>query len=282
MKKKFDYNAYKKNIINIWNEVAPRYHKRFAQKDIGPFQSTSKLVEFAKIKPGDKVLDIACGTGAVTKKILKKVGLSGMVIGTDVSFNAIKIAKKWNVHKNNLDFLVADAEKTFFQKKFDIITCQYGLFFFPDASKVLMNLKKCLKKNGILAISVHGDKDNVPFFSTILEAIKKFIPDFIPPGTPTFDRFGNKQALRKVVSAAKFKKIKVKEYVFMYNIDSFSDFWNNYLRYIAKPVKEKLNTLSTTEMKKVKELARKNTLRYTNNGKIVFPWKVLILTASKT
>jgi len=218
----------------------------------------------------------------VTKKILNKVGTSGIVLGTDVSFNAIKIAKKWNANKNNLDFLVADAENTFFQKKFDVITCQYGIFFFPNASKVLKNLKKYLKKNGTIAISVHGDKDTVPFFSTILEAIKKYIPDFIPPGSPSFDRFGNKQALRKVVSSAKFKKIKVKEYVFTYEINSFSDFWGNYLRYIAKPIREKLNKLSKKEMKTVRELARKNTLKYTKNGKIVFPWKVLILTASNT
>ena len=115
LKKKIDHNSYKKNIQNIWDEVAPRYHKRFAKKDLGPFKGTSKLVEFAKIKRGDSVLDIACGTGAVTKKISNKVGASGIILGTDVSFNAIKIAKKWNSHKN-LDFLVADAENIFFQK----------------------------------------------------------------------------------------------------------------------------------------------------------------------
>ena len=141
MKKKFDSNSYKKNILNIWNEVAPRYHKRFAKKDIGPFKGSSKVVEFAKIKRADKVLDIACGTGALSKKISNKVGASGMVLGTDVSFNAIKIAKKWNSQKTNLDFLVADAENIFFQKKFDAITCQYGIFFFPNATKVLKNSK---------------------------------------------------------------------------------------------------------------------------------------------
>jgi len=282
MKKKFDSIIYKKNMLAIWNEVAPRYHKRFAQKDIGPFKSTAKLVKLAKIKSGDAVLDIACGTGAVTKKISNKVGKSGMVLGLDVSIIAIKIAKKWNVEKNNLDFLVSDAEHTFFAKKFDVITCQYGIFFFPNTLKVLKNLKKCLKKNGIIAISVHGDKDTVPFLTVILEAIKKFIPDFIPPENPDFDRFGNKQALRKIVSDADFKKIKVQEFVFKYAAGSFSEFWTNYLRYVAKPVKEKLNRLSKKEMKKVREQARQNSSQYAKNGKLIFPWKVLILTASNT
>ena len=131
MKPKFDSNAYKKKMIGVWNEVAPRYHKRFARKDTGPFRSSAKLVQLAKIKQGDDVLDIACGTGAVTKKISKIIGRTGRVIGTDVSLNAIKIAKKWNGNSHNLDFQVADAENLSFEKKFDAITCQYGIFFFP-------------------------------------------------------------------------------------------------------------------------------------------------------
>jgi len=279
--KKIDSITYKKNMLAIWNEVAPRYHKRFARKDIGPFKSTAKLVKLAKIKSGDMVLDIACGTGAVTKKISNKVGKSGMVLGLDVSLTAIKIAKKWS-DKNNLDFLVSDAEHTFFAKKFDAITCQYGIFFFPNTLKVLKNLKKCLKKNGIIAISVHGDKDTVPFFSVILQAVTKFIPNFIPLYSPDFDRFGNNQALRKIALGAGFKKIKVQEFVFKYAAGSFSEFWRNYLRYVAKPAKQKLNKLSKSKMKKVREQARQNSLQYTKNGKLVFPWKVLILTASNT
>lgn len=277
--KKINSNQYKKNILGIWNEVAPRYHKRFAQHDTGPFRSSAKLVKLAKIKPGDRVLDLACGTGAVTKKITSRVGTKGFVIGTDVSFNAIKIARKWNNHKNNLDFVVADAEKTIFEEKFDAITCQYGLFFFPNASKVLVNLKKSLKKNGTLAISVHGEKDSVPFFSIIMNAVLKYIPDFIPLGTPSFDRFGNKKSLTKVVKDAKFSKIQVNEFNFKYSPGTFSDFWCNYLRYVAKPAREKLNQISISEKRKIRELAKQNSLKFLKNGKLIFPWKVLILTA---
>ena len=281
MKPKFDSNAYKKRMIGVWNEVAPRYHKRFARKDTGPFRSSAKLVQLAKIKQGDDVLDIACGTGAVTKKISKMIGRTGRVIGTDVSLNAIKIAKKWNGISHNLDFLVADAENLSFENKFDAITCQYGIFFFPNALQVLKNLKKILKKNGTIAISVHGKGDSVPFFSVILDSVKKFIPDFIPPGTPDFDRFGNKAALKKLVSAAKYKKIKVTEFVFSYKQSSFSDYWCNYLRYVAKPARVKLKALSKAELLQVRGLAKLKAKPYMKNGLIVFPWKVLILTASK-
>ena len=64
---------YKQRIINIWNEVAPFYHNRWAKNEIGPFSVTNDLIKSARIKSGYTVLDLACGTGLVTKKILSKV-----------------------------------------------------------------------------------------------------------------------------------------------------------------------------------------------------------------
>ena len=279
MKKKFDENSYKKRLIAIWDEVAPRYHKRFAGKNAGPFKASAKLIDLAKIKRGDSVLDIACGTGALTKKISKKIGSKGFVVGTDASQNAIKIAKKWSGSNKNVDFFVGDAEKLFLDEKFDVITCQYGIFFFPNAPTVLKNLREHLKKNGTIAICVHGDKDTVPFFSVILDAVTKFIPDYVPPGTPNFDRYGNKKALQKLAKNTGFNSIKVCEFVFSYSPGTFSDYWENYLKYVAKPIRKKLDSLPKTKLKGIREIAKKNSMPFIKKGKIVFPWKILILTA---
>ena len=266
--------------MTIWNEVAPRYHKRWASVSEGPFQSTSKLVELVNISKGDSVLDVACGTGVVTKEIRKKVGSLGYVVGADTSTTAINIAKKWNDKKHNLDFLNIDAENFSFSKKFDIITCQYGLFFFPNASKALKNMKNSLKKSGKIGISVHGKREKVPFFSNILDSVIKFIPDYIPPGSPDLDRFGTKSALRKEISKAGFSKISVKEFVFHYSPGKFEDYWNNYMKYIAKPLKVKLNQLEYSKRKELKQMVKEKTSQYAiKNGNIVFPWQVLILTA---
>ena len=174
---KLNHTKYKQRNITIWNEVAPRYHKRWASVSQGPFASTSKLVHLLDIKKGDRVFDLACGTGVVTKKISKKIGKSGFVVGGDTSVAAIKIAKKWNDSFSNLDFVNVDAEHFNFSKKFDIITCQYALFFFPNAQKALRNMKKNLKKEGKIGITVHGAAEKVPFFSSIFDAVIEFIPD---------------------------------------------------------------------------------------------------------
>ena len=277
---KIIHSEYKQRNMKIWNEVAPRYHKRWASVNKGPFQSTKKLIELIKINKNNKVLDVACGTGVVTKEIQKKVGKLGYTIGIDTSTTAIKIAKKWNNKKKNLDFINIDAENFTFSKKFDIVTCQYALFFFPNAQKALKNMKKSLKKTGKIGISVHGSKNNVPFFSSILDSATKYIPDYVPPGTPNLDRFGTKSALRTEIKKAGFSKIVVKEFVFNYSPGKFEDYWKNYIKYIAKPLKEKLNALEYSNRKEFKKSVKEKTIQYTNkNGKITFPWQILILTA---
>ena len=277
---KIIHSEYKKRNMKIWNEVAPRYHKRWASVNKGPFQSTKKLIELIKINEKNLVLDVACGTGVVTKQIQKKVGKSGYVIGIDTSITAIKIAKKENNKNKNLDFLNADAENLSFSKKFDIVTCQYALFFFPNAQKALKNIKNNLKKSGIIGISVHGSKDNVPFFSSILDSTTKYIPDYIPPGTPDLDRFGTKSALKTEIRKAGFSNIVTKEFIFNYNPGKFEDYWKNYIKYIAKPLKKKLNELEYSKRKEFKNSVKEKTLQYTKrNGDIIFPWQVLILTA---
>ncbi len=277
---KLNHTKYKQRNITIWNEVAPRYHKRWASINQGPFQSTSKLIQLLDINKGDKVLDLACGTGVVTKKIRQKVGRSGYVLGGDTSVTAIKIAKKWNGSQSNLGFVNIDAENFNFSKPFDIITCQYALFFFPNAQKALKNIKKNLKKTGKIGITVHGAAKKVPFFSSILDAVTELIPDYFPPGSPDLDRFGTKSSLKGEVRKAGFSKITVKNFIFKFNPGTFEDYWRNYLRYVAKPLKEKLDALDRPKRKKLKNAVRENVKPYTlKNKTIEFPWEVLILTA---
>ncbi len=266
--------------MKIWNEVAPRYHKKWATDSKGPFQSTKKLVSSLEIKKGDHVLDVASGTGVVTKLLKQKVGKTGYVIGADTSTSAIKVAKKWNEKTKNLLFVNADAENFSFKEKFDVITCQYALFFFPNSQKALKNMKNSLKKDGKLGISVHGHPERVPYFDCIFEAVTQFIPNYIPPGTPDFDRFGTKKQLKNEIEKAGFSKIKVTDYDFPYSPGTFEQYWKNYLRYIAKPVREKLDKLKISQRKELKDMVRQNTEPYTKrDGTIKFPWEVLILTA---
>src|SRR5919198_1370491 len=91
----FDPVKYKISSIQNWNTVAPGYHSDWASKGRGPFRSTAELVNAAGIRPDDRVLDVACGTGAVSMQVARLLGPSGMLVGIDFSRGALEIAKSF-------------------------------------------------------------------------------------------------------------------------------------------------------------------------------------------
>ena len=144
---------------------------------------------------------------------------------------------------------------------------------------MLRKVRKFLKKDGRITVAVHGSKITAPYFSCISNAVLKFIPDFLPVGTPTVHRFGTKDLLRTEFEKAGFKKINVHEFNFQYKPGTFEDYWRYYFTNLTTPLKKKFKSLDSRQFVAMKKMAEKNTRRFTKNGKIIFPWKVLILTA---
>lgn len=271
---------YKRRNMQLWDEVAPRYHKRWASATRGPIQSAARLVEYAGIKRGDAVLDIACGTGAVTRRIARKVGASGSVIGADTSVGAMRIAQAQSRGARNVTFLNADAENVSFASKFDAITCQFALFYFPNAAAALKNMRRSLREGGTVGISVHGSRKRVPFFGAIFAAMTEFIPDYLPAGSPDLERYGTKKALRDEVKGAGFARVVVRDHDFRYSPGTFEDYWTDYTRYVPSTIKAKLAALGRGERARLKDMVRENTRPYTKRGGTIdFPWQVLILAA---
>ena len=275
MKPVFDPVQYKITTKANWNTVASEYHHNWANQKIGPFKSTTELVKIAEIKPDDKVLDVACGTGVVSKEISQFLGRKGMLVGIDLSRTALEIAKR-SVPLPNANFVEMDAENIGFNFKFDKITCQYGLMFFPDFGKVLKSIYKILNSNGKLVVAVHGLADDVPYFSIIMNPILKYVPDIRAEGTPTVHRFGNPDELKSELSKAGFSDITVTKHEFVYEPGTFEQYWEDYMRTTANIIRAKIESYGGNIMKKIKQDARKNALEYESNGKLVLPWTILI------
>lgn len=268
----------KKRCMDVWNEVAPRYHKKWAGPATGPFGCTQEMLHLVGIKPGNRVLDVACGTGAVTAELVKLVGNDGHIVGADMSKTALSIAKQNSVTSSNLDFINCDAETVKFTHTFDAVTCQFGVFFFPDAPAALLNLKSVIEDGGKLGIVVHGQ--NTPYYTCFIEEITRWIPDYVKPGMPALDRYSQITPLYDLVSDAGFKDIIVKDITYEFSPGDFMSYWDGYIQYIAKPYREKIESLSDAEKTKLQEAIRNRTIPYTKNNTITFPWQVLILAAT--
>ncbi len=275
MKPTFDPTQYKITAKANWNTVASEYHYNWADKKIGPFKSTGEIVKLANIRPDDKVLDVACGTGVVSKEISQFLGPKGLLVGIDLSRTALGIAKR-TISFQNSNFVEMDAENIGFNFKFDKVTCQYGLMFFPDSSKVLESIRKILNKDGMLVVAVHGLAEDVPYFSTIMKPILEHIPDIRPAGTPTVHRFGNPKDLESELSGAGFEYVTVTRYDYVYEPGTFEEYWEDYMHSTANSIRSKIQSHGQETMNKIKQGAQKNALRYEKNGNLVFPWTVLV------
>jgi ubiquinone/menaquinone biosynthesis C-methylase UbiE len=103
------------------------------------------------LKEGISVMDVGCGSGAITKGIAEKV-LPGKVTGIDSGETLIAQAKEHYASILNLEFKVADIHTFDTSERYDLITSARVLQWLPDPKEVLQKLKKFLKKDGMIAI----------------------------------------------------------------------------------------------------------------------------------
>lgn len=279
MADEYDPVKYKLSSMQNWNTVARGYHSDWASKNRGPFKSTSELVKAARIKSGDSVLDVACGTGAVSTKVVQIIGSSGMLVGIDFSRGALEIARS-SVPTGH--FLEMDAESIGLDMKFDKIVCQYALMFFPDPARVLRRLCSLLKNRGRFAIVVHGTPGRVPYFSTIMEPLLDHIPDIRPKGTPTVHRFGKAADLQGVIADAGFSHISIKEFTFYYDAGNFGKYWSDYMSTTAHSIRAEIEANGPKIVSAIRRAAKKKAQQYMTDGRLCFPWQVLIATAVLT
>lgn len=290
----FDPIQYKNNMRLNWNTVAPKYHEDWASSYIGPFKSTVELVKFGEINQNDIVLDLACGTGAVSNEIVKHLHDSSRddhvidrttLVGIDISRVALSIAKSSiSTHRISRPcFIEMDSENLGFRNdSFNKIVCQFGLMFFPNASYVIKQLNDILIRGGKLVISVHGTAEGVPYFSCIMNSILKHIPDIKPKGSPSVHTFGNQDDLYKVLENASFHNISIKKYIFMYEAGTFDEYWSDYMSSTANSIRSAIESKGAHLLSRIKEDSKVSADRFTDiNGILTFPWTVLIATAHK-
>ncbi len=147
----------KELIERIFDEAATAYNR------VGPdiyTQFAERLVERMTLAPDAHVLDIATGTGAVLLPVARRVGKEGRVVGTDISTSILGEAGSAMraTCLSHVELCKMDAEHLEFpDSSFDVITCAFGLFFFPDMEAALREMYRVCKPGGYIALSLFSD-----------------------------------------------------------------------------------------------------------------------------
>ena len=138
----------------LHGSAAELYERYAARYILGPW--APGLVDAAGVRTGERVLDLACGTGAVARVAAERVGASGAVTGLDLNAGMLAVARSlpappgaaitW-IERSALDTGLPDGS-------FDVVLCQQGLQFFPDKTVALREMRRVLVPAGRVAISV--------------------------------------------------------------------------------------------------------------------------------
>jgi len=129
------------------------------------------------LQPGDRLLDVACGTGAVAIPAAKQVGPSGQVVATDYSPCMLaEVEKEANRHGlSNITCACMEAQNLEFPaNSFDALTCGFALFFFPDMRTALAEMRRVLLPGGKLGLSLWGRGAIVPQWPILGETAKQY------------------------------------------------------------------------------------------------------------
>jgi ubiquinone/menaquinone biosynthesis C-methylase UbiE len=142
-----------------WDKAAGDYEAGWRDQ-LAPAQSL--MLEMAALRPGERVLDVACGTGLVSFRILDAVGETGAVVGTDISAEMVATARALAAERRarNASFERFDAEAMSLEEAdFDAATCALGLMYVPDPVKAVGEMFRLLKPGGRAAAVVWGARN---------------------------------------------------------------------------------------------------------------------------
>ncbi len=115
------------------------------------------LVRVAALRRGERVLDVACGTGVVARRAAREVGDTGTVVGVDINPGMLSVARSATPPDARIEWREASADAMpFGDASFDVVLCQMGLQFMPDKHAALREMRRVLVDGGRSILNVPG------------------------------------------------------------------------------------------------------------------------------
>lgn len=170
------------------------------------------LAEQAEPQAGDRVLDIAWGTGVVARVAAQQVGVTGQVTGLDINPGMLKVARSLGqVAGATVDWHEGDAcQSTFSDEGFDAVFNQLGPLYFPDRTRALREIRRLLVPNGRTGLLVWRAIVHSPGFAAIAEAMDTHISAAAGDTMGTPFMFGDsREELRSFANEAGFSHIRI-------------------------------------------------------------------------
>jgi len=202
-----------------WDKAETCY-EQFWSRQLEPAQK--KLLELAALRPGERVLDTACGTGLVTFPAVRAVGPTGSVVGTDISEKMVEAAHRL-AEQNGLAharFERMDAEALALpDQSFDVALSSLGLMYYPDPLQAMKESFRVLKPGGRALAAVWGARARCGW-AEIFPIVDARVESEV---CPLFFQLGTGDSLAMTFTAAGFADVRTERLNTVLRYDSADD-----------------------------------------------------------
>jgi ubiquinone/menaquinone biosynthesis C-methylase UbiE len=264
-------------------EAARVYEEYLGRAIADPF--TRILLEFAKPKAGEKVLDLATGTGSVAREAAARVGSAGHVVALDINPSMIAVGRSIPRSAGAvIDWIEGDALDTRLPDgSFDLVCCQQGLQFFHDRSTALREMRRVLTPGGRAAISVWQTLTRHPIYEHLFDATARHLGVSASAFDVSFS-LGSVEDLKRLLLAAEFQDLHVAPRSLDIALTSPEKFVLLTVRGAATsvPAFAKLSLQEQSSLvEAIKEELAPITSRYSQGDELSFPMHTHIATARR-
>jgi ubiquinone/menaquinone biosynthesis C-methylase UbiE len=165
----------KRERWQVAGNAAETYQRELVPAVFGPWGP--RVVELAALRPGLRVLDVACGTGVVARLAAEAVGVDGRVAALDLNPAMLAVASELPaVEGAAIEWIEGNAQALpLADASFDVVCCQLGVQFFPDRAGALREMKRVLAPNGRAVVMVWREIDRAPGFAVLAAALGRVI-----------------------------------------------------------------------------------------------------------
>lgn len=169
-------------------------------------EAQAAMMALASPAPGNRVLDIACGTGLVSFETARAVGPDGHVLGVDISGRMVDSAERRarEAKLPNCSFARMDAETLSLpEASFDAVLCALGLMYMPDPERALREMRRVLRPGGRISLVVWGEQSKCGW-SALFRIVAAEVTSEV---CPQFFRLGQQDTLARLCADAEFEAI---------------------------------------------------------------------------
>jgi ubiquinone/menaquinone biosynthesis C-methylase UbiE len=260
---------------HLTSQAAELYERYVARYILGPWAPL--LVDAARLAAGERVLDLACGTGVVARAAAQRVGPAGHVVGIDLNPAMIEVARalpaatgapiEW-LEGSALDIRLKDAGV-------DVVLCQQGLQFFPDKPVALSEMRRVLDHGGRLALSVWNSSGL--YNSAVGEALARFIGNEAAVRFCASRQAPDREELHRLATQAGFSAVDVRVSRIDIHLPHLDQFALDHLA--ATPVASLVAAADSGAREEIGASVVRQLARYADGDGITYPEETYMLTA---